>query len=199
MTHDAESAGRRPDLFGQPVDALLRRTAQRSPEAGGGPMSALACAAAASLVAMCARFAGQDGTTILAEVEPWPGELAALADLDGENFGALMAAWRMPTDDPGRADAITRGEELACAVPLRICELGLRLAEHARALAEQGKPDLEGDALTALHLASAAVEASAQLIRLNTERHGASAERQRADLLREQTRAVMRRLAPERQ
>jgi len=148
---------------------------------------------------MCARFAGDDASPIVAEVEPWPKELAEIADRDADLFGALLAAWRMPSDDPTRAEAIRRGEELACTVPLRVCELGQRLAEHARALAEQGKPDLEGDALTALHLASAAVESSTQLIRLNTARHEQSAARERAEQLRDQTRATMRRLSPERQ
>jgi formiminotetrahydrofolate cyclodeaminase len=162
-------------------------------------MSALSCAAAAALVIMCARFAGDTGITILAEVEPWPDELAAQADADSEGFGALLAAWRMPADDPGRPDAIERGEESACTVPLRVCELGQRLTEHARALAEHGKPDLEGDALTGLHLAAASVESATQLIRLNTARRAESRIRQRAEALRDQTRVTMRRLSPERQ
>ena len=162
-------------------------------------MSALACAASAALVLMCARFAGDDAASIVAEVETWPDELAEIADRDAELFGALLTAWRLPNDDPSRPDAIQRGEALACTVPLRVCELGQRLAEHARALAEQGKPDLEGDALTALHLASAAVESSTQLIRLNTARHEVSTEREQAEQLRHQTRELMRRLAPERQ
>lgn len=198
MTEDA-SAAPRPQLFTQPVGALLRLTAERSPEAGGGPMAALSCAAAAALVTMCARFADEAlGGPIIAEVEHWPEELAALADRDSDNFGAFMAAWRIPLDDPGRAAAYDHGQARACEVPLRVCQLGQRLCDHARLLAEAGNPNLEGDALTGLHLAAAAVESATQLIRLNTSDRAESDPRTAAEALREQVRATMRQLSPAR-
>jgi formiminotetrahydrofolate cyclodeaminase len=162
-------------------------------------MAALTCAAAAALVTMCARFAHDGlGGPIVAETADWPDELASLAERDGANFGAFMATWRLPSDDPNRDTAYAQGISLACEVPLRICELGQRLAEHALTLAEQGNPNLEGDALTGLHLASAAVESATQLIRLNTQQRPAAPPRAEAEALREQVRATMRRLSPER-
>lgn len=194
-----ESSAPRPDLFSAPVGALLRLTAERTPEAGGGPMAALSCAAAAALITMCARFAPDElGAPIVAASEGMPAELAVLADRDGGNFAALMAASRLPADHPGRDQVLRQAIERACEVPLQVCRLGRQLADDAALLAERGNPNLEGDALTALHLASAAVESAAQLIRLNAAQNAEAPAWAEADELRAQTRAVMRRLAPER-
>lgn len=166
MTSDASTP--RPALFTQPVGALLRLTTERDPEAGGGTMAVLAASAAAALVVMSARFADDAlGAPIVDEVEPWLDELAGLADDDAEGFASLMDALRLAVDDPQRPVAVEEGVRRACAVPLRVCEIGTRAVELAALLADGGRPALSGDARTGMYLGLAAVESAAELVRLN--------------------------------
>jgi formiminotetrahydrofolate cyclodeaminase len=154
-------------LFGLPFEEILRRTAERTAYAGGGAVSAMACASAASLVAMAARFTGEAAVLALTDAEAAIVELRGLADADADAFGELLVAWKLPADRPDRAERVAAAASRACAVPLRVCEIGARLAEHAACLAAEGKHDLVGDALTAGYLAQAGVRGSARLVEIN--------------------------------
>ncbi len=154
-------------IFSLPFDEALGRTAERTPELGGGPTAAMTCASAAALVMMAARHAGDVGEAIVADLEPLLEALAKLADADGPAFAELLAAWRLPADEPSRAEAVAAGALLACSVPLRVAAIGARVCEHACFLVGNGTPDLVGDALTAAFLADAGVQSSACLVRLN--------------------------------
>jgi formiminotetrahydrofolate cyclodeaminase len=159
-------------------------------------MSVVAASAAAALVVMSARFAADElGAPVVAEVGPWVDELARLADDDGAGFEALLAAQRLPPSDPRRPAAVADGVRRACAVPLRVCEIGTRLVEHAARLADEGRPALTGDARTGMYLAAAAVEAAAELVRLNAGDGTAPELVDRAGRLADQARRVRRQQA----
>lgn len=160
-------------LFALPLEQVLTRTAERTAYPGGGAACAAACASAAALVAMAARF-GDEPATVVAEAEAAVTELGRLADEDAEAFGELLAAWRLPSDEPSRGERVAAAASRASEVPLRICRLGAAMAVHAAHLAIEGKPDVRGDAYTGAYLCHAAVCAAARLVEINA--------RQAADL-----------------
>lgn len=154
-------------LFELPFAEILRRTAARTSYPGGGAASAMACASAASLIAMAGRFTGEPAADAVERAEAAVGELAELAQADADAFGELLAAWRIPRDEPGRQDRVAAAALRACEVPLQICRIGADLAGLAGWLAREGKPDLRGDAYTAGQLAQAGVRGAAQLVEIN--------------------------------
>ncbi len=156
-----------PALFTLPFDEILRRTAERTAYPGGGAASAMACSSAASLVAMAGRFTGEVADVAVMEAEAAIEELRGLADADAAAFGELLAAWRLPGDQPDRRDRVAAAARGACDVPLRICQLGAAIAQHGLRLATEGKRDLRGDAFTGALLAHAAVQAAARLVEIN--------------------------------
>jgi formiminotetrahydrofolate cyclodeaminase len=174
-------------LFALPFEEILRRTAARTSYPGGGAASAMACATAASLVAMAGRFTGDAAADAVARAETAIDELAGLAQADAEAFGELLAAWRIPREEPGRQERVAAAALHASQVPLRICRIGVELARHAAWLAREGKADLRGDAYTAAELARAGVRSAAQLVELNacqaTDPEAADEARRLVDLI----------------
>lgn len=164
-----------PALFELPFEEILRQTAARTSYPGGGAASAMACATAASLIAMAAGFtdhASRDATAeaaagAVARAETAIDELAGLAQADAEAFGELLAAWRIPRQQTGRQERVATAAVHASQVPLGICRIGAELARHAVWLVREGKPDLRGDTYTAALLAAAGARGAAQLVELN--------------------------------
>jgi formiminotetrahydrofolate cyclodeaminase len=79
-------------------------------------------------------------------------------------------------------------------VPLAVAEVGNEVAGIAVRLLDEGNPNLEGDALTAVLLAAAGVRAAAALARINLSTANLDDGRLgRADELVEETAATVRR------
>lgn len=154
-------------LFTLPFEMILRRTSQRTAYPGGGAASAMACASAASLVAMAARYTGDVAAQAVTDAESAIDELHRLADEDEVGFAKLMEAWAEPKDAPGRGERVASAAARASEVPLQICRLGADIAAHAAWLAAEGKRDLRGDAFAAAYLCLAGVLGSARLVELN--------------------------------
>lgn len=153
------------------------QVARRQPAPGGGAVSAVTVSFAAGLVAMAARYSADlvDGTEALVEdAERWRAEAANLADADADAYGAVIAAYARARDGDGRLGheqvraALTRAAE----VPLEIAEAGAATARLAGRLVTDGKPDVRGDAATALLLAEAATRSAALLVAVNVEAGG---------------------------
>lgn len=163
------------DAFGTySVEDFLAAVASREPAPGGGAVTAVTVAAAAGLVAMAARFAADPAATaaIAAEADELRIRVTALADADAEAYGAVLAAFRTPRDDPGRRDGIRHALERAADVPLRIAEAAARVAHLGERAANGGNPNLAGDVRAGVVLAAAAATAAAELVRLNVELGG---------------------------
>ena len=79
-------------------------------------------------------------------------------------------------------------------MPLAVAEVGNEVAGIAVRLLDEGNPNLEGDALTAVLLAAAGVRAAAALARINLSTANLDDGRLgRADELVEETAATVRR------
>jgi len=181
-------------LFTLPFETILRRTSQRTAYPGGGAAAAMACASAASLVAMAARYTGEVAAVAVTDAESAIEDLQHLADEGEVGFAELMDAWAEPKDAPGRAARIADAATRASEVPLRICRLGAKVAEHAAWLAVEGKRDLRGDAFAAAYLCLAGVLGSARLVELNAGQASDASPVEQARAHVASTRELVRRL-----
>jgi len=161
-------------------------------------VAAVAVALAAGLSGMAARLSA-DQLTAAPELADRSDALrrrvSLLARADAESYGRVLDAYRLP----GESDPETRRESVkdalsgAADVPLAVAEVGNEVAGIAVRLLDEGNPNLEGDALTAVLLAAAGVRAAAALARINLSTANVDDGRLgRADELVEETAATVR-------
>jgi len=145
------------------VGGFTERVAARTPAPGGGAVAAVTAASAAALVAMAARFSDQPAgpaDALRARLEP-------LADADAAAYTAVLAAYRLPADDPTRRERIAGALATATEVPRKVATAAREVALLADDLVEQGNKNLVGDARVAALLARAAAEAATALVEIN--------------------------------
>lgn len=176
-------------LAADTLDSLVERVAGREPAPGGGAAASFACALAAGLVEMAARFslpaeaeaeadagaegAGADGHERVRElrdrVRGLRFEALALADRDAAGYGRVIEAYGLPRKDPQRGDAIRSALSAAADPPLALAAAAAETAELGAEIASSGNPNLRGDARTAALLGEAATRAACGLVRINLE------------------------------
>ena len=119
--------------------------------------------------------------------------VAPLAGADAESYGRVLDAYRDP-DPKTRTVRIRDALSGAADVPLAVAEIGNEVAGIAAKLVEEGNPNLEGDAMTAVLLADAGVRAAAALAEINLSSANVKDDRlSRANELVEKTAATARR------
>ena len=170
-----------PDYSELPLGRFLDMVASREPAPGGGASAAVAVANAAALSSMAARFSTDhlaDAETIADKAEGLRGRVMPLARADAAAYGRVLDAYRTPRDDEeGRRRKIREALSEAADVPLSIAEIGTEVAGISARLAEEGNPNLRGDAVTATVLAGAGVRAAATLVEINISAGGADDDR----------------------
>ena len=170
-----------PNYAELPLGRFLDMVASRQPAPGGGASAAVAVALAAALTAMAARFSADhlaDAETIADRAEELRNRVMPLAQADAAAYGRVLDAYRTPRDDDEkRRRRIREALSEAADVPLSIAEVGVEVAGNAARLAEEGNPNLRGDALTATVLAGAGVRAAATLVEINVSAGGAGDDR----------------------
>jgi formiminotetrahydrofolate cyclodeaminase len=145
------------------VGGFTERVAARTPAPGGGAVAAMTAASAAALVAMAARFSDQPA----GPAERLRARLEPLADADAAAYTAVLAAYRLPKDDPLRRGRIADALRAATEVPREVAAAAREVAELADRLVESGNRNLVGDARVASLLARAAAEAATALVEIN--------------------------------
>ncbi len=154
------------------IDELAAPTATP----GGGSAAAYAGAMAAGLVSMVARLTiGKKGYSdvesamnkILEESETLRSDLTSAVAEDSRAFDQVMAAYKPPKSDPGRAVAIQEATLLATKVPLEAAKKSLRVSDLALEAARAGNKNAISDAGSAVNLAFAAVNSAAYNVRIN--------------------------------
>ena len=170
-----------PNYAELPLGRFVDMVASREPAPGGGASAAVAVALAAALTAMAARFSADhlaDAETIADRAEELRNRVMPLARADAAAYGRVLDAYRTPLDDDEkRRRRIREALSEAADVPLSIAEVGVEVAGNAARLAEEGNPNLRGDALTATVLAGAGVRAAATLVEINVSAGGADDDR----------------------
>ena len=158
-----------PDYLDLPLGEFLDRVASDSPAPGGGSVAAVAVALAAGLAGMAARLSSAqlaDAPGLVGRADAARLRVAPLARADAESYGRVLEAYREPDPEARTArvrDALSR----AADVPLAVAEAGNEVGGIASRLAEEGNPNLKGDALASVLLAGAGVRAAAKLVQIN--------------------------------
>ena len=185
-----------PDYLELPLGEFLDRVASDSPAPGGGSVAAVAVALAAGLAGMAARLSPErlaDAPELAGRADAARLKVAPLARTDAESYGRVLEAYREP--DP-ETRSVRVGDALSAAadVPLAVAEAGEEVVRIASRLAQEGNPNLEGDALAAVLLAGAGVRAAAKLVEINLSAAGVEDGRlRRANDLVDTTAAAVRR------
>ena len=158
-----------PDYLDLSLREFLDRVASGGPAPGGGSVAAVAVALAAGLSGMAARLsAGQlaDAPRLADLADASRRRVAPLARADAEAYGRVLDAYR-ESDPETRKERLRDALSGAADVPLAVAEVGNEVAGIAARLVEEGNPNLEGDAMTAVLLADAGVRAAAALAEIN--------------------------------
>ncbi len=166
------------DYLGLPLGGFLDLVASREPAPGGGASAAVVVALAAALTAMAARFSTEhlaDADGLAGRAEGLRGEVVLLARADAVAYGRVLDANRAPRDvgEEERRQRIREALTEAADVPLSIAGIGAEVVGISARLAEEGNPNLRGDAVTAAVLAGAGVRAAATLVEINVSAGGA--------------------------
>ena len=155
-----------------PLEEYLDELARETRVPGAGPAAAVTAAAAASLVAMAARYSRgtwPEATTSVAQAEALRRRATKLASDDADALDAVLAARETPIDPRREARDFHLGRTLdrAADVPLAIGETACDVALLAVHVADHGEPDVRPDVAAAAVLAHAAARAAAHLVEVN--------------------------------
>lgn len=151
------------------VGEFLDALAARAPAPAAGACAAITVAAAAALAAKAARFTPGELGELAADADRLRAEVVPLADADGEAYGAVLAAARLPREHPGLPERLASAVAAATEIPLRIARIGAEVATLAGRLEREGNPNLRGDAQAAALLADGAAQAAVALVHINRE------------------------------
>jgi methenyltetrahydrofolate cyclohydrolase len=166
-------------LADEAITGYLSRLAARTAAPGGGAAAALNVAQAAALVAMSARFCdgpkhAQHAGTVdkaVAEADRLIRTCAALMDADGESYGSVMAAYRLPKDTEedrtARSAAIATALVTACGPAAEVIAAAARLLELAQSLEPMVSRSIAPDLAAAVEAIRAAIGTSATNVAAN--------------------------------
>ncbi len=164
----------------KPMIVFLDKLASRSPEPGGGSVSALVGALGAALVSMVGNLTlgkekyvdVQDQVEeLLASSEKLRDELQGLIQKDTEVYADVSAAFKLPREtEEERAERSARIQEalkLATEVPFEIAGKCLEVARLSETSAVIGNVGAVSDAGVAVLLAEAAAQSAALNVKIN--------------------------------
>ena len=140
------------------VKEFLDAVPARTPAPGGGAVAAIALSLAAGLTAMAARFAADDWerrAEVVGRAEELRASVEPLADADADAYAAYMA-------EPSGANV-----ERIVAIPYELAGVANEVAVLAARVADEGNPNVRGDAAAGADLAAAAASIAARLVGIN--------------------------------
>ena len=142
------------------LQEFLDAVPARTPAPGGGAVAAVAASLAAGLTAMAARFAPEEWerrAEVVSRADQLRARVEPLADADAEAYGAFMF------------DRSPETVERIVAIPFELAEIAVELAELAALVAEDGNPNVKGDAAAGADLAAAVASIAARLVAINAD------------------------------
>lgn len=174
------------------LDAL----GSKSPVPGGGGVSALVGALAASLGHMvCEYTVGKkryakhedDVKAAMASLSRLDHELQVLVDEDARAYSLVSAAYALRKDDPARADSVERAIQQAAIPPLRTMVACSRVLDALEVLSLKGSVLLQADVYCGCELAMSALRCARVNVLVNTSSmtvglRAAELEKQSAEL-----------------
>jgi formiminotetrahydrofolate cyclodeaminase len=156
----------------QRLEDLLEAIASDEPAPGGGAVAGVVVAMAAGLVAMAARFSLErwpDAAAVVERADTLRRRVTPLAPADSQAYEEVLAAMRLPkTLEPEvRNAAIGSALARAAEIPLEIAKEASEIAVLAALVAENGNPNLRGDAVAGAMLAEGGARVAANLVVVN--------------------------------
>jgi len=164
----------------KPMIVFLDRLASRSPEPGGGSVSALVGALGAALVSMVGNLTlGKEKYAevqdrieeLLKSSEMVRSELQELIQRDTEVYAEVSAAFKLPRDTEEQKEErrvrVQKALKAATEVPFLITEKCLEVARLSLTAAEIGNVGAVSDAGVAVLLAEAAAQSGALNVKIN--------------------------------
>ena len=153
----------------QTLSEFLGAVADPKPTPAGGSVTAFVGALAASLGVMGTRLGRQpDGEQRLLELSR---SLHELVQADVVAYDGLMKAYKLPKQDPERAQTISVALRRATEVPLQIVEFICEVAQFLQTLRETAKSPVRSDLTVGLTLAIAAGQAGLSTVKTNINSH----------------------------
>ncbi|MDP9475266.1 MAG: cyclodeaminase/cyclohydrolase family protein [Actinomycetota bacterium] len=171
------------DYLKEPLGRFLELTASPELAPGGGATAAVTVALAAALSGMAARFSAdhlEDAGALADRADRLREGAARLARADAAAYGRVLDARRLSGDPDLRRRRVKNALSDATDVPLTVAEVGAEVAGLAAHLAQNGNPNLRGDAVCAVLLAAAGTEAAAVLVETNLSDGGGFEDSRRA-------------------
>ncbi len=176
----AEKEG--PGIFAALALPFLEAVAEATPTPGGGSVSALAGALAASLGQMVAGLSRKKKSQaafvdqLSAAIDELRGAAAALAnaiDRDAASYDAVLAAFKLPKESPAeqakRAEAIQQATKGAAEVPMQVAEAALAVYERLAQLESISGAAMISDLRVGRLMAAAAVRGALENVAINLE------------------------------
>ncbi|MFQ5771685.1 MAG: cyclodeaminase/cyclohydrolase family protein, partial [bacterium] len=167
-------------LVNQNVVDFVDEVSRDTPAPGGGSISALAGALAASLASMIANLSVGKGEfdeqyetlcDLAEQAQRLKDDLLQAVDADTEAFNAVLEAMRMPKDTPEqkgvRAAALSEGYKAAARVPLRTAELCNDTLKLCLRAAQIGNEAVISDAGVGALMAFAGLQGAIYNVRIN--------------------------------
>jgi len=160
----------------QSLQNFLERLASGDPTPGGGSAAAVMGAMGAALVSMVAnltigkpryRQVEADMRRLLARADALRAQLSDAMEADVEAFNRVMAAYRLPKDDPERSEAIQTALKQATEVPLHCARLCVAVIELCREAADKGNSNVLSDVGVGVLAAHAALKSCAINVTVN--------------------------------
>ena len=146
---------------------FLDAVAATEPTPAGGSVAALAGALAASLGIMGARL----GHNIESErhLTQMQHRLHQLIRDDADAYNQLMRAYRLPKQDPHRAQSISTALHAATEIPMEIAELACEVGRLTHACLPSVKEAVRSDMTVGMMMAIAAAEAGLHTVSVNAQ------------------------------
>ncbi|MBR5458504.1 MAG: cyclodeaminase/cyclohydrolase family protein [Burkholderiaceae bacterium] len=168
------------ELARLPVDEFCEVTASNTPAPGGGSVSALCGALAASLSTMVAKLTiGRKGyetveadmQAAIIELERTRQVLLKAIDKDAAAFNDFMAAVKLPqvTDDEKliRTETMQVALKKATQVPLQVAREAVKIFDYARLMIDSGNINAVTDAMVSAMTARTAALGALLNVRIN--------------------------------
>ena len=168
------------ELHRVPIAQFCEVTASDAPAPGGGSVSALCGALAASLSSMVANLTiGRKGyeplheamQEAIDELESIRQSLLKAIDEDSKSFDDFMAATRLPktTDEEkaARKMAMQQALKTATLIPLQVARESAKIFDYARLMLDNGNPNAFTDAMVSTLAARTATLGALLNVRIN--------------------------------
>lgn len=161
-------------LWDESAAQLLASTSSAAPTPGGGSIAAITGALGVGLVQMAVAVTDDDAlSAAAARLARLRDDIVTAADGDVHDFGALMAAYRLPRGDEAereaRSQAVGAATVAAAERPLALAASLLDVRALARELEDRVKPGIRSDVLAGADIVAGAARAAVRTADINID------------------------------